>query len=65
MQATLTRPRAATSAFLAHTGVPLGPLPMHAPDAEELVPYHVVDGNELSVEGFIDVEVIVAAHCPL
>jgi hypothetical protein len=65
MQATLTRPRATKSPFYAHTGVPLGPLPMHSPDPEELVPYHTLDGSELSVEGFIDVEVIIAAHFPL
>jgi hypothetical protein len=58
MQATLTRPRAAMNMFFAHTGVPLGPLPMHACEPEELEPY-VLD----SVEPFIDVELIVAAHC--
>ncbi len=64
MQATLTRPRASQNVFFAHTGVPLGPLPMHAPDPEELVPYPTfVDGNELSVEGFIDLEEILAARC--
>jgi len=65
MQATLTRPRAFTNVFFAHTGVPLGPLPMYAPDPEELVPYPYVDGNELSVEGFIDVEEILAARCAI
>jgi len=64
MQATLTRPRASQSPFFAHTGVPLGPLPMHTPDPEELVPYPAVDGNELWVEAFIDLDEIVSARCP-
>ena len=62
MPATMTRPRASISPFFAHTGVPLGPLPMHCPDPEELVPYPL-DGNELWVEAFLDVEEVVAAHC--
>jgi hypothetical protein len=64
MQATMTRPRASQNAFFAHTGVPLGPLPMHAPGPEELVPYPVIaDGNELSAEGYIDLDDILAARC--
>ena len=63
MQATLTRPRATKSPFFAHSGVPLGPFPMYAHDPEELVPYHELDGNEFSVEGFIEAEDIAAAYC--
>jgi hypothetical protein len=60
MQATSMRPRRARNAFLAHNGVPLGPLPMNA-TAEE------ADGATLSLEEARDVELdlddIVAAYC--
>ena len=60
MQATSMRPHKARNAFLAHTGVPLGPLPMSA-EAEE------PDRATLSLEEARDVELdlgdIVAAYC--
>ena len=60
MQATSMRPHKARNAFLAHTGVPLGPLPMNA-TAEES------DGATISLEEARDVELdlgdIVAAYC--
>lgn len=60
MQATSMRPRSDRNAFLAHTGVPLGPLPMNATSEES-------DGATLSVDEardvVLDVDDIVAAYC--
>jgi hypothetical protein len=59
MQATSMRPRKTENAFLAYTGVPLGPLPMNAPSDEP-------DGATISVEeardAVLDVDDIVAAY---
>jgi hypothetical protein len=58
MQATSMRPHKKRNAFLAHTGVPLGPLPMTAEDP---------DGATLSFDEARDLELnvedIVAAYC--
>ncbi len=60
MQATSMRPHKARNAFLAHTGVPLGPLPMSAVADED-------DGVTLSIDEARDIELdvddIVAAYC--
>jgi len=65
MQATLTRPNAAQNAFFAHTGVPLGPLPMNAdvPDPVVLVLHLHADGNEPPVPGPGNIDEVLAARC--
>jgi hypothetical protein len=67
MHATLTtRPRAAPNAFLAHTGVPLAPLPMFATvPGPALASYLDEDDSEPGLAGFADIDLdeILAARC--
>jgi hypothetical protein len=66
MQATM-RPRAKTTAFLAHTGVPLAPLPMNATVHDPaLGSYLAKNENETGfadLASLADLDEILAARC--